>query len=367
MSKPFSVAVDQSWVDAGKEAAQREYSKVLSAAKTEGPDAARRASQRRLDSVLASSAALDATPVACKAGCTYCCHIRVVAQPAEVVGLVDYLRKMLSKERFAAFDARVRDAAERVKSMSRDEHIKSNLACPVLVDGRCAGYSARPMSCRLYHSTDVCHCERMFEHPDSDDDPNEIYVWPRRFVGEGHMLGSEDGLENAGYDAGGVELIAAMLEALDDPNAGGACRTERRFSGRRVATSMIQKQLPREWPHADDVEALVAAPGAAQPRAARLQPGLPAPLAVSSGRSGPWWAQPPQSPTKLLYCGMLARDKLSSGAMSRQAARHSWQPTAMPRPFGPFPLSSAKEAAEPATDVPVALKRYATGAHCQST
>lgn len=139
MSKPFSVAVDQSWVDAGKEAAQREYSKVLSAAKTEGPDAARRASQRRLDSVLASSAALDATPVACKAGCTYCCHIRVVAQPAEVVGLVDYLRKMLSKERFAAFDARVRDAAERVKSMSRDEHIKSNLACPVLVDGRCAG------------------------------------------------------------------------------------------------------------------------------------------------------------------------------------------------------------------------------------
>lgn len=194
----------------------------------EGPEAARRRALRILDEQLRRIPAADRAPVACAAGCVFCCHLRVMATPAEVFGLLDYLRQSLDADAFAAFEARVAAAAERIAGLDREQLLATNLACPVLVDGRCAGYPARPFNCRAYHSLDRSACERSFAEPSDPTLGHPQYTQVTR-ANEGLQSGFIAGLGEAGYDNRQVELVGALAEALADPEA------RRRFLARGPA------------------------------------------------------------------------------------------------------------------------------------
>ncbi|MCG6118407.1 MAG: YkgJ family cysteine cluster protein [Aquimonas sp.] len=181
-----------------------------------GPERARRQVLRSLQQ------ALDRLPPgpkpACAAGCALCCHLRVAVTPVEVFGLLDHLRANATPEGFAALAARVEQTAARVHALQPAQRLATNIPCPVLVDGRCSGYSGRPLNCRAYHSLDLAACETSFARPEdaSLGHPQDAAV---ARVHEGTQAGFLQALRGAGLDAAQYELATALAEALVDPAA----------------------------------------------------------------------------------------------------------------------------------------------------
>lgn len=177
----------------------------------------RRIVLRVLDGELRRLPPADRGPVACTAGCDMCCHLRVMATPVEVFGLLEYLERTLDAVRFAALAARARRARETLDGLPPARLLTTNLACPALEEGRCLGYPARPFNCRSYHSLDRDACQQAFDDPEHA--PGHPELAPVARVHAGVQGGFMAALGEAGFDATQVELASAMAEALDDPDA----------------------------------------------------------------------------------------------------------------------------------------------------
>ena len=182
------------------------------------PEAAAAAVQAAMAGWQAEAQPSNALPLACAPGCAACCHLRIQASPAEVFVLLDHLRLALDEAAFAAFAARVREAAARVQALGREAHLRTNLACPVLVDGRCVGHAARPLVCRGYHSVDRAACDASFARPGDLGLPIPQKAGLKAVAG-GVLAGVADALGAAGIDREEVELATALAEALDDGEA----------------------------------------------------------------------------------------------------------------------------------------------------
>lgn len=182
----------------------------------QGPARGLRQAQRLAESEARRLPTADRGPVACEAGCDFCCHLRVMATAPEVFALLDYLLVNLDEQAFAAFEQRLVETDRRLRSMSPDEILRTNIPCPALVDGVCSGYAARPLNCRSYHSTSRAACEDSFNHPD-DLDRGHPQIKALAHVHQGTQAGFLSALERAGYDARQYELVTALAEALDDP------------------------------------------------------------------------------------------------------------------------------------------------------
>ncbi|BBK38880.1 hypothetical protein STAQ_39580 [Allostella sp. ATCC 35155] len=153
-------------------------------------------------------------PVACRAGCNYCCHQVVSARAPEIFLLARAVAAQPPEQR-TVLAARVREAAAAVDGMTVAERHRRNLPCPLLEDGRCAVYADRPLACRAFASTDVEACARAFAH-----EPVPIPV-PRAAMELRGVLtrAGEAAARIAGLPDGQYELIRAMAIVLDDPEA----------------------------------------------------------------------------------------------------------------------------------------------------
>lgn len=102
-------------------------------------------------------------PVACRAGCNYCCHQVVSARAPEIFLLARAIRALPAADA-DRLSARIADMAAATAGMDVAERHRRNLACPILEDGRCRLYADRPLACRAFASTDVEACARAFAH-----------------------------------------------------------------------------------------------------------------------------------------------------------------------------------------------------------
>lgn len=95
--------------------------------------------------------------LACKAGCSYCCHQPVAVTAPEAFYLAALLS--LSPDRVAAMEALVAQSADR----SPDAPRVPWFPCPLLdPEGNCTAYRARPLACRAYVSVDVEACRTSY-------------------------------------------------------------------------------------------------------------------------------------------------------------------------------------------------------------
>lgn len=193
-----------------------------------------RKAQRVLDSQLALRPRASRPEVACRKGCAMCCHLRVMATPAEVLGLVHYMQQQLGAEAMDAAAARIAFAAAQLRLLPRERLLLTNVACPVLVDGACGAYAARPLNCRAYHSLDYDACLASFLEP-ADTSLTHPHSAPDARVHEGVQLGLIEVLRSAGVDSRQYELVTAMDEALRDLQA-----SERFARGETVFRTALQ-------------------------------------------------------------------------------------------------------------------------------
>lgn len=171
-------------------------------------------------------------PAACRAGCNYCCHLQVEISVPELLSLVSYVNENFSPEEMEALKARVHEAELQTRGMNSYERLFARVLCPLLSDGQCSVYPARPLVCRGYNSYNWAICAQDLNYPRSwrliphDSAQKNIY--------SDVLEGLSSGLKEEGLSSDFLELIAALHIALDQPDAG-----ERWLAGEPVFQSAI--------------------------------------------------------------------------------------------------------------------------------
>jgi hypothetical protein len=169
------------------------------------------------------------SPIACKEGCSWCCHVKVTVCAPEVIRIADYLRRTLGPEELSKVHQRIIDADDKTRGMTGEERRASKLVCPLLVDDRCSIYAVRPLPCSGWVSLDAEACKSEYQNtvPGKDIYP-ETYQ-PQHESYHSLQAGVGLGVAQEGLDGSVLELNAALRIALDRPNAG-----ERWAQGRQV-------------------------------------------------------------------------------------------------------------------------------------
>jgi len=107
--------------------------------------------------------------VDCKKGCEWCCHQPVFALDYEMEYLIDFVRRNFSKEIQDEIKKRAVDKNEKLSMLNETNLLNAKYPCPLLVNGACIAYQARPMACRIYLSSDVNTCLNFYNHPEEKD------------------------------------------------------------------------------------------------------------------------------------------------------------------------------------------------------
>ena len=109
------------------------------------------------------------SPLACRAGCHWCCHLPVQATVAETIIGLDYALTHYSPAALVSLRERARVAASRYPAyVSERSGETQSLPCVFLEGRECGIYPARPLTCRGWGSYDANACETAFRcGPDS--------------------------------------------------------------------------------------------------------------------------------------------------------------------------------------------------------
>jgi len=170
----------------------------------------------------------DESEIRCRAGCSYCCHLKVSASMAEIMVIVDHLRK----------EGRLEDCLERlaaagddlIEDGSREEWWWAENRIPCLFlnqdKGLCTIYEVRPFSCRGYHSLDVEQCREGYRQKTLL--PIPCYPDLKRSR-EMYAVSFAQALDALGCESPLVELSSAVGRVLREPDL-----VERWFAKERV-------------------------------------------------------------------------------------------------------------------------------------
>ncbi|MFZ6693717.1 YkgJ family cysteine cluster protein [Undibacterium sp. SXout20W] len=94
--------------------------------------------------------------IACRAGCSFCCHVRVEAKQAEIDYIAQKLHQLPETELTAILVHMEQGFAEKA-AFSLSDPLKK-LPCVLLKNQQCMIYENRPTVCRKGHSIDVQPC-----------------------------------------------------------------------------------------------------------------------------------------------------------------------------------------------------------------
>jgi hypothetical protein len=161
----------------------------------------------------------NAEPVACRAGCAWCCSTTLVStSAAEVIRIAEHLQKTRTATALRMLVTRLRQRTERIGTMDPERRRRARIPCALLVDNRCSVYDVRPLSCIGWTSADAAACETSYRSGWERQIPNG----PRHLgiivgVREGLHQALEDGRLEAGY----LDLTRGLLIALTEPNVAG--------------------------------------------------------------------------------------------------------------------------------------------------
>ena len=151
--------------------------------------------------------------LACRPGCAYCCHVpRVLVTVPELAALAEAVRQLPP----AAVEALRQRLDARADSDPPDAFVPAALPpCPLLVEGRCLVYDARPLVCRAEHSYDVAQCEMQFRTGDGHTLQCALVL----DTTDGTLRGAVDGFRAAGLRGELLDLSRALRLVLERPEA----------------------------------------------------------------------------------------------------------------------------------------------------
>jgi Fe-S-cluster containining protein len=182
----------------------------------------------RQDAAIDKSIRAAKQKVACRSGCSTCCHYKVEARAVEVLAIRDYVNAHFSSaQRATVLEVAQRNVAE-AADWSHVEHLARNQCCPLLIDNMCSVYPVRPANCRSFHSTDVQVCIESHQRPE-DLTIRVPYIEDVFEAATGTVAGFMQAARQAHLDATLYDLDSAFVEAMRDSTA-----ADRLLSGTQV-------------------------------------------------------------------------------------------------------------------------------------
>lgn len=106
------------------------------------------------------------TRIDCKKGCEWCCHQPVFALDYEMEYLNDFIRLNFDQAIKNQIKKRAEQKNQKLSKLAETDLLNSKSPCALLEDGACIAYSARPMACRIYLSSDVNSCLKFYHEPE---------------------------------------------------------------------------------------------------------------------------------------------------------------------------------------------------------
>jgi Fe-S-cluster containining protein len=154
--------------------------------------------------------------LACRRGCDYCCRGYVSATAPQVFAAARAVRAGAAA--YDAARARVAAAAARVRHVDWLTRCRMHEPCPLLVDGACSIYAARPLACRGFVSYSVAECRQAFE------DGTDAVQMPAPYANVRSALESalRAALKRVAYAHESYELDTALERVLERPDAEAA-------------------------------------------------------------------------------------------------------------------------------------------------
>lgn len=245
--RPATVATPGAGPVGGRVADERpDVDRLYRAARTAAAERLR--SDRQADAVLAivkeakaradrawsdAAAAVDRAgpaPIACRAGCAWCCHQAVAVLPAEALTIAAYLRRTLPAAELSGLIERLPTAAPRPGAAATRS--LAERACAFLEGGRCRIYPVRPFRCRGVQSRDAEICRWDAEHPGAPPSARPQRAISAPFVTLAARLADaaargvaaaclEAGLDHANLELeSGVRLALTAVDAAQGYRAG---------------------------------------------------------------------------------------------------------------------------------------------------
>ena len=183
---------------------------------------------REIDDAFAA-ATRAGTPVACMAGCDFCCHLRVSVFEHEAVAIMHHLRTRLPLAAAAAAERRIAENAARIDAMTVAQHYAARMPCALLVDGRCCAYEVRPSACAAHHSLSRERCELAFEHPEHHGTPKNSRPASLELqtLGDALIAATQSALEDNGRTTIRNELHQCLRDLLERRDASDTPSTTR--------------------------------------------------------------------------------------------------------------------------------------------
>lgn len=130
--------------------------------------------------------------IACKKGCEWCCHQAVYALLYELDYLNHFIKTNFSKQKQKEISTRAAKKRKKLEGMEKEQLANTKYPCPLLENGSCIAYQARPISCRIYLSMDVKSCLKFYKQPNNKTNFPALFSFPLRI---GRMM-------NEGFKAG---------------------------------------------------------------------------------------------------------------------------------------------------------------------
>jgi Fe-S-cluster containining protein len=122
---------------------------------------------------------------ACRKGCHWCCHQPVFALEYELDYLHEYISVNFEAEIQKRIFLRAEEKRKELENLSGESLLNSKFPCPLLENGTCSAYSARPVACRIYLSSNLESCLKFYRKPEAKNSFPALLQLPMRL---GRML-----------------------------------------------------------------------------------------------------------------------------------------------------------------------------------
>lgn len=159
---------------------------------------------------LAVMAQKQSRPIHCKKGCSYCCHQAVFANSYELHYLGNFIKARFDSSGIQNIKEKAGAKNKVTSKLDEKSVLNYKSPCPLLKDGTCSVYDARPMACRIYLSTDVGSCIEFYENPTNEKNYPALLEFPLmagRMMNEGFMAA----LKEAGIEIAEFRLEEGLL------------------------------------------------------------------------------------------------------------------------------------------------------------
>jgi hypothetical protein len=145
-----------------------------------------------LTGMLLEIASDNKKPAACRKGCHWCCHQPVYALEWEMDFLNNYIYNHFDETQIRKITERAGAKKDYISSLKETEIADSKFPCPLLENGTCLAYEARPMACRIYLSLSLQSCLKFYHNPSDQLSVPELLMFPLncgRWMNEGFKAG----------------------------------------------------------------------------------------------------------------------------------------------------------------------------------